>query len=813
METVLKDFRYALRILIKNPAMTAVIILSLGIGIGANSAIFSIVDALLLRPLPYPQPDRLTAIWLHSPGIGIFRDWPSPGQFVDLKNENHSFTDLAIAQSRTRTLTGFEKPQRVDVLRTSSNLLNMLGARAQLGRLLTSGEDKPGKAPVALLSARLWHQRFSSDPHVLGKSITLDGKQFTVAGVLSPEFHLDSEVMPSEEPMDKIDIILPLPLGADAAQQRGDENYNLIASLRAGVSAAQAQADVNAIADRIRKKDKRDRTFGMTVIGLQEQIVGDVRRAILVLLGSVSLVLLIACANVANLLLTRATGRQKEMAIRLAVGADSSRLVRQLLTESLVLSLIGGAVGLLIAKLSIYAVRAMNPGNIPRLEEIGISGGVLAFTFGLSILTGILFGIVPAWRARGTDMNTALKAGGRSGEMEGSLRLTHHGLRGLLVVSELALSVVLLAAAGLLIRSFFHLADVPPGFSADHVLSMNIAATGPKYRDDKAAIQFYQSLLPRVSHLPGVKAVGLTSALPLTGTVGWGQINVQDYNPPPGQELQVDIRTASSDYFRAMQIPLVEGRFFSDSDRIGSQKVAIIDENFSRRFWPHANPIGKQLWFDPKTPFTIAGVVKAVKQYGLDNEGKIAVYFPDVQSGNQQMYLVLRTSGDPAILARPAVDEVHALDPNVVISEIQTMQELLYHSLARQRFATSMLFAFAALALLLSLIGVYGVLAYLVSQNRREIGIRIALGANRAAVLNLVIRYGMTLTAIGITVGLFAAFLLTRLMATLLFGVTSTDPLTYVAVLLILGSTALAATVIAARRATGVDPMVALRQE
>ncbi len=411
MDTLLKDFRYAARMLWKNPGLTVVIVISLAIGIGANSAIFSVVDALLLRPLPYPQPSRLAAIWLHSPGIGIFRDWPSPGQFVDIKNENHSFDQIAIAQGRTWTLTGFDRPERVDVLRTSSNLLAMLGAKAQLGRLLLAAEDTPGKPQVALLTTRLWRQSFSSNPQVIGKSITLDGNQFTVAGVLSPEFRLDSEVMPSEDPMDKIDIILPLPLGANAAQQRGDENYNLIGRLKPGVSVAQAQADISAIANRIRMKDKRDRTFGMTVIGLQEQIVGDVRRALLILLGSVSLVLLIACANVANLLLTRATGRQKEMAIRLAVGADSARIVRQLLTESLLLSLIAGAAGLFIASLSISIVRAMNPGNIPRLEDIGISGSVLSFTFGLSVFTGLLFGIVPAWRARGADLNTALKAG------------------------------------------------------------------------------------------------------------------------------------------------------------------------------------------------------------------------------------------------------------------------------------------------------------------------------------------------------------------------------------------------------------------
>jgi len=813
MDALLKDFRYALRMLWKNPGMTAVIILSLALGIGANTAIFSVVDALLLRPLPYPQPDRLAAIWLHSPGIGIFRDWPSPGQYIDLQNENHSFTDIAIAQSRTATLTGFEKPERVDILRTSSNLLSMLGAKAQLGRLLLADEDKPGKAPVALLTAKLWSQRFSADPHIVGKSITLDGNQFTIAGVLAPEFRLDSELMPSEEPMDKIDVILPLPLGADAAQRRGDENYNLVARLKPGVSVSYAQADVNAIAARIRTKDKRDRTFGMTVIGLQEQIVGDVRRALLVLLGSVSLVLLIACANVANLLLTRAAGRQKEMAIRLAVGADAARIVRQLLTESLLLSFAGGAAGLLIAKLSLYVVRAVNPGNIPRLEDVGISPSVLAFTFGLSCLTGILFGIAPAWRARRVDLNTALKAGGRSAENEGSLRLGRQRLRSLLVACELALAVVLVAGAGLLIRSFVHLENVPPGFSVDHVLSMNINLSGPKYREEKAAIRFYQDLLPRVSHLPGVRMAGLTSAPPLTGTVGWGGIHVEGYNPPPGQELQVDIRGAGGDYFQAMQIPLVNGRYFSDVDQSTSQKVVIIDDKFARRFWPHASPIGKHLWFNPKEPFTIAGVVGMVKQYGLDNDAKIAVYFPATQSGNPQMYLVLRTSADPANLARPVTAQILALDPGVVVTEIQTMQELLYRSLARRRFATGMLFAFAAFALLLSTIGVYGVLAYLVSQNRREIGIRIALGANPAAVLGLVVRYGMSLAAIGMIVGFIGAILLTRIMATLLFGVTPTDPLTFAAVLLILGTAALAATVIAARRATNVDAMAALRQE
>jgi len=813
MQPLLQDFRYALRMVRNDIAFTIVVVFSLALGIGANSAIFSVVDALLLRPLPYPQPDRLAAIWLHSPGIGIFRDWPSPGQYVDLQNENHSFSEMAIAQLRGYTLSGRDQPELLGGITASSTLLRMLGAKPLLGRLLLPEEDRPGKPPVVILSYGLWRRLFSSDPHIVGRSITLSGKPYAVVGVLGSDFFLNPEVMPAEGPMDKIDVFLPLPLGPDAAQRRGDENYNIVVRLKPGVSIVQAQADVDVIASQIREKDKRDRTFGMTVIGLQDQVVGDVRRALLVLLGSVALVLLIACANVANLLLTRAAGREKEMAIRTALGAGGWRVVRQLLSESVLLALMGGAAGLLIAKWALYMVHSVNPGNIPRLDAIHINGAVFAFTFAVSLVTGVLFGLAPAWRALAIDLNTSLKSGGRTGQTSGGMGLGRNQLRGLLVVAELTLSLMLLVGAGLLVRSFARLQHVPPGFSTDHIISMQVVATGPTYRQDRPVVQFDQQVEDRIAHLPGVQSVGETSVLPLTGAVGWGGINVEGYMPRPGQELQVDLRTASTDYFRTMGIPLVQGRFFSEYDRADSQRVAIIDEKFARRFWPKGDAVGKHLWFDPKKPITIAGVVGVVKQYGLDSEGKIAVYFPEQQNADNGLYLVAHTSSDPAAVAGAIMRQVHAVDPSVVVYNIRTMQERFYDSMARQRFATVMLGAFAVFALLLAAVGVYGVISYLVSQGTRDIGVRMALGAQPANILRLVTRQGMELAGIGIAGGLIGALVLTRVMAGLLFGVSTTDAVTFSAVAVILAAVAFVATLIPARRAIGVDPNVALRDE
>jgi predicted permease len=457
----------------------------------------------------------------------------------------------------------------------------------------------------------------------------------------------------------------------------------------------------------------------------------------------------------------------------------------------------------------------MNPGNIPRFENIGIDGAVLAFTFGVSLVTGILFGLAPAWRAIQVDLTASLKAGGRRGRGDTGLSLSRHRLRGLLVVSELALSLMLLIGAGLLIRSFVRLQNVPPGFNPDRVLSMQVAAAGRHYRDDKVVIQFYREIESRIAHLPGVLATSTISALPLGGSIGWGTINLEGYTPAPGQELQVDTRVASTNYFRTMEIPLIRGRFFDSHDTITAKPVAIIDEKFARRFWPHENPVGKRVWFDdPKKAMAIVGVVGVVKQEGLDSDGKIAVYFPHEQQISNDMYLAARTSSpDPATVANAIVHEIHAADPNVAVFQIRTMQDRLADSLARRRFASVMLGAFALFALLLASVGVYGVISYLVAQSRHDVGLRVALGARPRDIVGLVVRQGMTLTAAGIIAGLLGAAVLTRWMSSLLFGIRATDAITFLSVAALLAVTALLATVIPAFRATRVDPIVALREE
>jgi predicted permease len=820
MTSFLQDVRYALRMMKRSPVSTFIIIASLAIGIGANTAIFSVVSALLLKPLPYPNPDRLAVLWLRSPGINIPEDWPSPGQYIDVQNENRSFQMMSISQGRSGTLLGRDQPERVEVLRTSSSLFTLLGAKPLHGRLLLAEDDVPGKAAVVILSHGFWQRVFASDPAVVGRSITVNGvalgngadkNQYTVAGVLGPDFLLNAEIMPTVASIRQMDLFLPLPLGADAVNRRGDENYNLMARLKDGVTMEQADADVAAIAARIREKDKRDRTFTIDVVPLLDQVVGNVRRAVLVLLGSVTLVLLIACANVANLLLTRATARQKEVAIRTALGAGWQRLVRQLLTESVLLGVVGGAVGLLIAKAALFVVHTVNPGNIPRLEVIAIDGPVLGFTFGVAILTGIIFGLAPAYRAARPDLNTALKAGGRNTQGEGGFGSSRRRLRSLLVVAEVALSLMLLVGAGLLIRSFVRLQQVTPGFNPEGVISMRLGASGRQFPNPEARIEYFRQFSDRIAAVPGVQVRGAVTSLPFTSSVGWGSINVEGWTPQPGQELQVDQRAVTADYFRTMEVPLRQGRFFTNFDALpNAERVAIIDEKFAQRFWPGQSAIGKHLWNDPKQPATIVGVVGTVKQYGLDVDGRIVVYRPSV---GLLGYQVARTSGDPAAVSGAIVRAIHEIDPTIPVYDIRTMPDRMSDSLARQRFATIMLGAFALFALVLAVVGVYGVMSHLVSQGTHDIGVRMALGAGRSRIVGMILRQGAELTGAGLIVGLIGAAALTRVMATLLFGIGAHDLVTFLTVPIVLGAVALLATYVPALRATRVDPVVALRED
>jgi predicted permease len=820
MLALLQDLRYANRMLRRSPVATFVIVASLAIGIGANTAIFSVVNALLLKPLPYPDPERLAVLWLRSPGINIPEDWPSPGQYVDIRNENRSFEEMSISRGRTATIIGRDRPERVELLETSSSLFTLLGAKPLHGRLLLAEEDVPGKAPVVILSHGFWQRMFAGDPGVVGTSITLNGlgsgtgptrNQFTVAGVLGPEFLLNAEIMPTVASIRHMDLFLPLPLGADAVKRRGDENFNVMGRLKDGVTMARADADIAAIAARIRDKDKRDRTFTIDVVPLLDQVVGNVRRAVLVLLGSVTLVLLIACANVANLLLTKASARQKEIAVRTALGAGWQRLVRQLLTESVLLALIGGAVGLLIARAALFVVRTVNPGNIPRLEVITLDGPVLLFTLGVSVLTGIVFGLAPAFRAARVDLNTALKAGGRNTQGEGGFGTSRRRLRSVLVVAEVALSLMLLVGAGLLIRSFVRLQDVTPGFNPENVISMRLGASGRQFTDNESRTEYFRQIGDRIAAVPGIQARGAVTALPFTSSVGWGSINVEGWVPQPGQELQVDQRAVTPDYFRTMEIPLKQGRVFTSFDALpNAERVVVIDEKFAQRFWPGQSALGKRLWNDPKQPMTIVGVVGTVKQYGLDVDGRIVVYRPSL---GLLGYQVARTSGDPAAVAGAMTRAIHEIDPTIPIYDVRTMEDRMSDSMARQRFATIMLGAFAVFALILAVVGVYGVMSHLVTQGTHDIGVRMALGAERSRIVGMVMRQGAELTVAGIVFGLIGAAALTRVMATLLFGIGTHDLVTFSIVPLVLASVALAAVAIPALRATRVNPVVALREE
>jgi predicted permease len=814
VEDLKHDLRYAMRSFANTPGLTAMIVLSLAIGIGANTAIFSVTSTLLLKPLPYPHADRLAILWLRSPGIGIPQDWPSPGQYHDIQTQNHVFEETAIAVGGSSTITGLNKAVKVDAIAASSSLLPMLGAKPLLGRLFLPQEDKPGSAKTAVLTYGLWQRIFSGDPNIVGRTITFEGEATTVVGVLSPDFRLNREVIPTVGGIDKPDIFLTMTKEAKDPTNYGPEDFNILARLKPGVTMQAAQSDIAIIAARLRQEKHRDPSFTISVVPLIEQVVGNVRSAVLILFGAVALVLFIACTNVANLLLSRATVRQREIAIRAALGAGRARVVRQLLTESILLAVLGGAAGLAIADLGLAIARRMHPGNIPRLEELGIDFNVLGFSLAVSLLTGIVFGLAPAFRASRVDLTTSLKSGGR-GSVKGGLHVKNDKLRGALVIAELAISLPLLAGAGLLVRSFIRLTNVPPGFNPHNVISMQVSAEGPKYKERAARIQFYQALEEQVGHLSGVTAEGAITSLPLTPSVGWGGMEIEGYVPPPNQpELQVDIRLTTPGYFRAMQIPLLTGRFFTAADTEKTQPVVLIDEKMANHFWPKGDAVGKRIRQGNKQPWaTIAGVVGLVKEYGLDLDTRMVVYYPHAQKAAGTMFIVARTSSDPAATADAIVHQVNSLDPEVPVFDIATMERRVQDSVARQRFAMTMLGAFAGFAMILAAIGVYGVMSFLVSQGSADIAIRMALGARRGRILSLVFQQGMRLSLTGIFAGLLGALGLTRVMSGLLFGVSAADPVTFGSVLVLLTAVALAACYFPARRAMRVDPMVALRTE
>jgi predicted permease len=817
METLWHDLSYGIRTLLKQPAFTAVAILSLAIGIGANSAIFSVINALLLRPLPYQDADRLVILWNRSPGLNVEQDWFSPGQYIDVKTQNKVFETTAVTIGASFNLTGQGGPEHVDGARVSSSFFPLFGVRALLGRVLLPEEDQPGKPAVVILSHGFWQRRFGSDPGVIGKSLNLSGNNLAIVGVLPPGFSLDHQVMPAVNAIERADLFLPLPMPESARTNRGNEDFNIFGKLKPGVSIAQAQADMDVIAGRMKQEfpDSYPAHGGLTisVVSLIEQVVGDIGHALPVLFGAVGFVLLIACANVANLLLARAAVRQKELAIRTAVGATRTRIVRQLLTESVVLAFGGGLLGIFIAWLGVNSLRVFGPENIPRLHEVGVDGRVIAFTCLIALLTGVLFGLAPALRASRVELNETLKEGGRGA---GAASRGHQRLRKLLVVAEVALSLVLLVGAGLLIRSYQRILSSHPGFDAHNVLALRLSLPAAKYAKPENISDFFRRASEQIKTVPGVEAVTTSYSLPMsTVAFAWEPITIEGYVPKAASDIIIsNVRIVSPSYFHTMNIPLVKGRYFDERDKRGEPETVIVDEALAARFWPNQDPIGRRMQRGKDGPWrTVVGVISDAKQFSSEKEPPISVYYSAEQVIPRQRYLVVRTTPDPAQLTTPIIKAIQTVDPEMPVYDVSSMEQRLYGFLARRRLTMFLLGVFAAIATVLAAVGIYGVMAYAVSQRTQEIGIRVALGARPRDVLSLVIKQGMSLTLLGTGIGLLVAFALTRLLAKLLFGVSATDPLTFVGVAALLLGVALLACWVPARRATMINPLDALRCE
>jgi predicted permease len=823
MGILLKDVQRALRALVAAPAFTIAAILSLAIGIGANTAIFSIVDGLLLRPLPYADADRLVILWNRSPGLNITEDWFSTAQYFDIKSGHHGFEHLAIAIGGNYNLTGSGDPERIGTIRVSSSLLPLLGQKAALGRLFVPDEDQPGRTATAILSYGTWARRFGSNPAILGTKITLNGMPYEIVGVLPRSFSLPREVMPTLDGAEQAEILLPLPLPADAPQNRDHEDYNIIGKLKPGVSVEQAQAEMDTITARLRQQfpevypPNGGLTFG--IVPLLEQVVGNVRRTLYLLLGAVGFVLLIACVNLANLQLSRAIARQKEIAVRTALGATRLRIVRQLLTESVLLAFAGGASGIALAFLALRCVRLLGPQSVPRMNDVGIGLAALAFTFIVCVLSSILFGLAPAMRASRLDVQTALRDTSRTSAGASAIWGRGNLLRRSLVIGEIALCAMLLIGAGLLIRSFVRVRNVNPGFDPRNLLTLELTMTGERYKDKATVLAAYHELWQRLEHLPGVTSAGAVTSLPLSQMFAWGPITVEGRVPQPGEKfINADTRMVSGHYFQAMEIPLREGRFFNDDDVTGKARVAIVDDYMAHQLWPNQDPLGKRFHIggisETTSPWiTVVGVVGRVNQYTLDSDSRIAFYLPQTQYVTRAMNVVMRSSNDPVALAPAVKQQIHELNPDLPLYNVSTMQQRFDNSLARRRFTMLVLGTFAAISLGLAVIGIYGLIAYLVGQGSREVGIRLALGASRANIMTLIVRGGMTLAFWGVGIGIAGALIVSRLMRSLLFGIGVIDAATFIAVPALLACVAFLASYFPARRASRIDPGTSLRCE
>jgi len=800
--------------LMRKPGFTLVAIITLALGIGANTAIFSVVNAVLLRPLPFQNPEQLFTLWERNPKQGYEQNPPAAGNYLDWQAQNRVFAQMAIYDPfRKFNLTHEDLPERIAGAAVSASLFAVLGVGPAQGRVFLPEEEQPGSDQVALVSYGLWRRRFAGDPNLVGKTITLDGRNRTVIGVMPEGFQFPggsgTQLRIYTPP--PAELWVPLAMDANAWRARSSHSLSVIARLRPEGAIEQAETEMNAIQQRLAQQYSSDYLGShVKLVPLRAQVVGTARPALLILWGAVALVLLIACVNVANLSLSRATTRKRELAIRSALGAGRLRVIRQLLTESLLLALAGGACGVFLASWGIEALTPIIPNDFPRREEIAVDLWTLGFTLLVATLTGLIFGLVPALQSSKTDLTSSLKEGGRS-ESEGGGR---NRMRSLLVVTETALALVLLVGAGLLIQSLLRLQRVNPGFHPERVLTMELSLPRSRYpREQRPA--FFRSLIERIHTIPGVSSVGASTHIPLAGDNMNFAFFIEGRQSPEGRLPGADCRAVTPDYFNALGIPLVKGRAFSDRDGPEAPQVFVINETMARRHFPNEDPVGKRMkvGFSDKTG-EIVGIVGAVKHWGLDAEAKEEIYTSYDQTPFwASMTLVARTTGDPLSVAGAAQNEVRAVDKDQPVTRVRTMEAVVAGSVAQPRFRTLLLGSFAVIALLLAAVGIYGVISYAVMQRTQEIGIRIALGAQPRDVLRLVVRQGMAPALVGLGVGLIGAFALTRLLKDLLFIVRPTDPATFALVALLLASVALLACYLPARRATKVDPMVALRRE